>query len=171
MKKLLMIISLILVLSTVFALTSFAQGENVTADNEIKNPVKITFDSQGGSAVAPIIVESGSKIVPPQAPTREYYKFVGWYVVYGENNEFQEEWSFVGYVATEDMTLVARWEESGEMPPMEFKVNGSNFLTSLGYMGKGMVGIFVVTLVIIGVVAILNWHGRSLEKRNQNKED
>ena len=32
-----MIISLILVLSTVFALTSFAQGENVTADNEIKN--------------------------------------------------------------------------------------------------------------------------------------
>ena len=57
-----------------------------------------------------------------------------------------------------------------DMPEMEFKVNGSAFVDALGYMGKGMLGIFIVTLVIVGVVAILNWHGRSLEKRNNNKE-
>ena len=60
--------------------------------------------------------------------------------------------------------------EMDEMPPMEFELDGEAFLESLGYMGKGLVGIFVVTLVIIGVVATLNWHGRSLEKRNQNKD-
>ena len=60
--------------------------------------------------------------------------------------------------------------EMDEMPPMEFELDGEAFVESLGYMGKGLVGIFVVTLVIIGVVATLNWHGRSLEKRNQNKD-
>lgn len=58
-----------------------------------------------------------------------------------------------------------------DMPEMKFEVDGEAFLDSLGYMGKGMLGIFVVTLVIVGVVAILNWHGRSLERRNKNKED
>ena len=60
------------------------------------------------------------------------------------------------------------------MKEMEFEIDGEtfqSFLESLGYMGKGMFGIFVVTLVIIGAVAILNWHGRSLERRNQNKKD
>ncbi len=58
-----------------------------------------------------------------------------------------------------------------DMPEMEFKIDGSAFVESLGYMGKGLVGIFIVTLVIVGVVAILNWHGRSMEKRKQNKKD
>ena len=58
-----------------------------------------------------------------------------------------------------------------EMPEMEFQIDGEGFLESLGYMGKGMVGIFVVTLVIVGVVAILNWHGRSLERRNNKKDE
>ena len=58
-----------------------------------------------------------------------------------------------------------------DMPEMKFEVDGGAFVDSLEYMGKGMLGIFVVTLVIVGVVAILNWHGRSLERRNQNKKD
>ena len=49
---------------------------------------------------------------------------------------------------------------------MEFKIDTDAFVDSLSLMGKGMVGIFVVTLVIIGVVATLNWHGKSLEERN-----
>lgn len=30
------------------------------------------------------------------------------------------------------------------------------FLESLAYMGKGMLGIFIVTLIIIGVTMLLN---------------
>lgn len=52
-----------------------------------------------------------------------------------------------------------------EMKPMEFKIDFDAFVNSLGLMGKGMIGIFVVTLIIVGVVAILNWHGKSLEDR------
>ncbi|MBO5261953.1 MAG: InlB B-repeat-containing protein [Clostridia bacterium] len=188
MKKLLMIISLVAVLSLMLSLAAFAQGNKAT----------VTFDSDGGSAVDPITVDKNSKLTQPQAPTKLGFDFAGWYVLRGEDVELQEalkkaekdgeqlsekdlaalkavdendeEWSFVGYVVTEDMTLVAKWVPNDEMPPMEFKINGGNFLISLGYMGKGLIGIFVVTLVIIGVVATLNWHGRSLEKRNQNKE-
>ena len=87
-----------------------------------------------------------------------------------EVDEDDEAWSFVGYTVTENITLVAKWVPSGEMPPMEFEINGGTFVDSLSYMGQGMLGIFVVTLVIIGVVAILNWHGRHLEKK-YNKED
>ena len=56
-----------------------------------------------------------------------------------------------------------------EMPPMEIRIDGEAFVNSLGLMLKGMIGIFVVTLVIIGVVAILNWHGKTLEDRNNRK--
>lgn len=56
-----------------------------------------------------------------------------------------------------------------EMPPMEIHIDGEAFVHSLGLMFKGMIGIFVVTLVIIGVVAILNWHGKTLEDRNNRK--
>ena len=58
-----------------------------------------------------------------------------------------------------------------EMKEMEFDLDGDAFVDSLSYMGKGLVGIFVVTLVIVGVVAILNWHGRSLERRNSKKDN
>lgn len=56
-----------------------------------------------------------------------------------------------------------------EMKPMEFKIDFDAFVSSLGLMGKGMIGIFVVTLIIVGVVAILNWHGKSLEDRRNKK--
>ena len=57
------------------------------------------------------------------------------------------------------------------MKEIEFEIDGEAFVDSLEFLGKGMFGIFVVTLVIIGAVAVLNWHGRSLERRNQNKKD
>ena len=35
-------------------------------------------------------------------------------------------------------------------------INIENFLTSLPYMGKGMLGIFIVTAVVVMVVNALN---------------
>ena len=127
-------------------------------------------------------------------PTKQGYDFDGWYIRLNEEAERTEAersakkegknldeaalvavdandelWSFVGYVATENMTLTAKWVPNDEMPPMEMKINGDAFVESLGLMAKGLIGIFVVTLVIIGVVAILNWHGRSLDRRKNKK--
>ena len=77
------------------------------------------------------------------------------------------------------MATAENTEQSAEpsidnMKEMEIAIDSESveaFVNSLGLMGKGMFGIFVVTLVIIGAVAVLNWHGRSLERRNQNKKD
>ena len=144
-----------------FAITVFATDDTPT--NEIPK-VTVKFDSNGGSYVEAQKVAPGSKLQVPKTPKREGYDFAGWYIDTGKG---EEEWSFVGYVATEDMTLVAKWVANDEMPPMKVKLNGEAFVDSLGLMGKGMIGIFVVTLIIIGVVAILNWHGRSLENRRK----
>ena len=189
MKKILITLSLTAVMVLVLCASVFADGKGVT----------VTFDTDGGSAVESVTVASGTKLKEPEAPTKEFYIFDGWYVLKGESTELEnakaeaakngeeltenelaalhsvdendEAWSFIGYTVTEDITLVAKWVPSGEMPPMEIDFNGENFVESLGLMGKGMIGIFVVTLVIIGVVAILNWHGRSLERRNNKKDN
>ena len=192
MKKLLLIISLALVLFSVFSLVAFATTEENTEPKEQR--VTITYNSNGGSRVASQRVLIGSKLTAPEAPTRQGYDFAGWYIRLDEDSERKEAerlakeeggkldeaalmqidendepWSFVGYVATEDITLYAKWVPNDEMPPMQVKLDGDSFLYSLGLMGKGIIGIFVVTLVIVGVVAILNGHGKSLEDRQKNK--
>ena len=39
---------------------------------------------------------------------------------------------------------------------MNFEISIDKVLTALPFMGKGMLGIFLVTLVIVGVVYALN---------------
>lgn len=192
-KKFLLIISLIVALTSVLGIVVYATND--TPNNESPALITITYDSDGGSKVDSQQVIYGSKLTAPQAPTKQGYDFAGWYVRLNEESERAEAekiakeedekvdesaliavddndelWSFVGYVATENITLTAKWVPNDEMPPMEVKFDGKAFTQSLGLMGKGMIGIFVVTLVIIGVVALLNIHGRSLERRNSNKQ-
>ena len=62
---------------------------------------KITFDSNGGYEVDEISVENG-KINNLPTPTKEGYKFIGWFY---NDNELKE-----GDVISEDVTIVARWE-------------------------------------------------------------
>ena len=62
----------------------------------------VTFDSNGGSQVQSQTVEHSYKATKPENPTRPGYDFVNW--------TYQgEEWSFIGYSVTEDMTLFANW--------------------------------------------------------------
>ena len=60
----------------------------------------VSFDTDGGTYIAPQTVEHGEKVAKPQDPEKEGYSFNGWYYQ-------EEEWSFAGYVVTEDMTLKA----------------------------------------------------------------
>ena len=62
----------------------------------------ITFDSHGGSLVPYQVVEHGSKITKPQDPIKLGYEFVNW-------TYKGDEWSFVDFIVTEDMTLDANW--------------------------------------------------------------
>ena len=62
---------------------------------------KISFDSNGGTSVENQYVETNNKITKPNDPTKNGYKFLGWY--YNE-----QLWDFETIVNGE-MTLVAKW--------------------------------------------------------------
>ena len=64
---------------------------------EIKNLSK-TFDTAGGSEVAPITQDYGTTITPPAAPTRTGYTFAGW------DREIPTA------MPAENMTITARWQ-------------------------------------------------------------
>lgn len=76
----------------------------------------VTFDSDGGSAVAVQTIEKGEKAKRPDEPIRLGYTFNGWYVD-------GEKWSFVGYSVTEDITLTAEW--TANLNTLIFNGNGA----------------------------------------------
>ena len=63
----------------------------------------VAFDSAGGSEVKPQMVAVGECANEPEAPVREGYVFLGWYLN-DVKFDFEEP-------ITQDLTLVAKWEE------------------------------------------------------------
>ena len=76
----------------------------------------VTFDSNGGSDVPSQsgIIYAG-KATKPEDPVKNGYIFDGWWIE-------GERWSFVGYSVTEDITLVAKWENVSNI--ITFDANG-----------------------------------------------
>jgi uncharacterized repeat protein (TIGR02543 family) len=69
----------------------------------------VTFDSQGGSAVAAQTVASGGTATEPTAPTRSGYTFGGWYTAASGGIQY----SFSSAV-TGGITLYARWSNTAD---------------------------------------------------------
>ncbi|WP_054028443.1 InlB B-repeat-containing protein [Bacillus sp. FJAT-28004] len=71
-------------------------------------PVKntVSFNSNGGSAVAPLTaIPQESTITLPPPPTRDGYVFLGWYT---DNNTYAHEFTNITRV-NENTTLYAKW--------------------------------------------------------------
>ena len=75
-----------------------AENMTVTAQWEI-NRYTITFDTAGGSEIAPITQEYGTHITAPADPTREGYTFIGW------------DMEIPTTMPAENITLKARWKD------------------------------------------------------------
>lgn len=71
----------------------------------------VKFESDGGSAVNAATVKSGEKIPEPKSPVKatleKQYAFKGWYYQ-------DKKWDFENDVVTENITLTAKWELTGD---------------------------------------------------------
>ena len=87
------------------------------------NQYTITFDSNGGSAVAPITQDYGTQITAPADPTREGYTFIGW------------DKTFPTTMPAENLTITALWRDIA-VPTGEIKIaeNGwKSFLNTITF--------------------------------------
>lgn len=96
-----LILNTLLLVFCVVIIALFCFGPT-TKEIEVLESYNITFDSDGGTAIAALKIEEGNKIEQPEAPTREGYIFVGWML--GD-----ELYDFASDV-TGDVTLKAKWE-------------------------------------------------------------
>ena len=91
--------------------SKYSWGAYVTVDlgKAIGTPVvyTITFNSNGGTSVAPQNVNAGEKLTEPSTPTKEGFTFDGWYEDATLNTKFDFNTSVVS-----NLTLYAKWTEN-----------------------------------------------------------
>jgi len=84
-----------------------ASGITLYAQWQI-NQYTITFNSNGGTAVASITQDYNSLVYEPDAPTKDGFLFAGWYL----DEEITEFFVF-DRIPAEDITLYADWGTAG----------------------------------------------------------
>ena len=89
------------------------------------NTYTITFDTAGGSEIAPITQDYGTVITAPEAPTREGYTFIGW------DKEIPTT------MPAENITLKARWKDT-EKPTGEIKISENSWKAFLNNITFGL---------------------------------
>ena len=89
------------------------------------NTYTITFDTAGGSEIAPITQDYGTVITAPEAPEREGYTFIGWDKAIPET------------MSAENITLKARWKDT-EKPTGEIKISENSWKAFINNITFGL---------------------------------
>ena len=108
------------------AIPATMPAENMTITAKWKvNSYTITFDTAGGSEIAPITQDYGTHITAPADPTREGYTFIGW------------DMEIPTTMPAENITLKARWKDS-EKPTGEIKISENSWKAFLNNITFGL---------------------------------
>ena len=85
----------------------------------IATQVQVLFETNGGSEVQAQTLMQGSKLTRPEDPTKEGFRFAGWF----SDEQLTEEFDFDTPVM-EAMTLYAKWENANSFAVKFFDADG-----------------------------------------------
>ena len=88
-------------------------------------PVTLTFNSNSGTAVSPVITSPGSKVQKPDDPTRNFFRFSGWF----KDISFQQPITWPYTMPTNATTLYAKWTYTRWT--INFEPNGGTTVASI----------------------------------------
>ena len=101
--------------------------------------VTVTFNTNGGSAVASQTITAGGKVAKPTDPTKDGYTFDGWY----KEAALATAFDFENDTINDNTIIYAKWTENPPIPPtsytVTFNTNGGSAVASQTITAGGKV--------------------------------
>ena len=123
-----------------------------------KPSLVVTFESNGGSAIAAKKVGVNTHVLMPEKPTKEGYIFAGWYA----DATFTQVFDFDSTAITQSMTLYAKWLEP-TYDEYDYSIFTNKFATEFHITNKAQfVGFMHAVNGIDGVLTANNFKGKTV---------
>lgn len=106
----------------------------------------ISFNTNGGTIVDPLLVVENETVIAPTAPTKDGYTFTGWYI----DSELTTLFSFLGATITEDVQLYAKWIADSGTPAVVVPDEPTAALSTVEILGLSVLGGLAVLAVFSG---------------------
>ena len=134
------------------------EGDYPKVSPDYKPSLVVTFESNGGSAVAAKRVSENSHLLMPDKPTKEGYIFAGWY----EDAGFTKVFDFDSTAITQSMTLYAKWLEP-TYDDYDYSIFNNKFATEFHITNKAqLIGFMHAVNGIDGVLTPNNFKGKTV---------
>ena len=134
------------------------EGDYPKVSTDYKPSLVVTFESNGGSAVAAKRVSENSHLLMPDKPTKEGHIFAGWY----EDAGFTKVFDFDSAAITQSMTLYAKWLEP-TYDEYDYSIFSNKFATEFHITNKAqLIGFMHAVNGIDGVLTPNNFKGKTV---------